>query len=293
MAFGRRGLGWPDEPDPESDEHRCRPGRPLQRGGLERDTLVTNFVYLHVDTQFTKITEGPVVTDNEDSWGSVWVDYDVDGDVDLFVANGLFVGNQRNALYRNDGNGVFTRMTRPRRAISSTNRAPGARPPGQIMIMMVCPTLWCGGGDTAFYRNLGQGMFERRLDLVPTTTQSAPGLASPTMTTTAGWIGSLVQPYRQPYPHNSLFHNDSGQAVRCADQRDQSLRTYWRTLRAQLGAIMTATETWTCSSRLGVPHRRSDCIENLGGARSGAPRPWDWRTILERELPSVRRLGRL
>jgi hypothetical protein len=57
---------------------------------------------------FTRITEGTVVNDGGDSAGPSWVDYDNDGDLDLFVINDI---NQKNFLYRNDGNGSFTKIT--------------------------------------------------------------------------------------------------------------------------------------------------------------------------------------
>ncbi len=54
--------------------------------------------------QFSKITEGAIVQDSLASTGSVWGDYDNDGDLDLFVPN----IQGRNALYRNEGNWDFT-----------------------------------------------------------------------------------------------------------------------------------------------------------------------------------------
>jgi len=55
---------------------------------------------------FTKITSGPVVNDGGDSRGACWVDFDADGDDDLFVSN----WNQQNFLYLNNGEGIFTRV---------------------------------------------------------------------------------------------------------------------------------------------------------------------------------------
>ena len=57
---------------------------------------------------FTKITGGDLVTDLGHSTGSSWIDYDNDGDLDLFVVN---VFGATNKLYRNNGDGTFTKVT--------------------------------------------------------------------------------------------------------------------------------------------------------------------------------------
>ena len=55
---------------------------------------------------FTKVTEGRPVNDGGNSVGCAWGDYDNDGFLDLFVANGAFGDvSQNNFLYRNNGNG--------------------------------------------------------------------------------------------------------------------------------------------------------------------------------------------
>lgn len=67
-----------------------------------------NFLYLNnAGTSFTKITTGNIVTDINGSWGSSTVDYDKDGNLDIFVSN----FNQNNALYKGNGNGTFTKIT--------------------------------------------------------------------------------------------------------------------------------------------------------------------------------------
>jgi len=57
---------------------------------------------------FTRITTGAVATDAAHSFGCAWGDYDGDGYLDLMVGNGL---GDANALYHNEGNGTFTRVT--------------------------------------------------------------------------------------------------------------------------------------------------------------------------------------
>ncbi|MCI0744548.1 MAG: FG-GAP-like repeat-containing protein [Verrucomicrobia subdivision 3 bacterium] len=54
---------------------------------------------------------GSIANENGRSHGCAWGDYDNDGDLDLFTANGGGVGFQGNFLYRNNGNGTFSRIT--------------------------------------------------------------------------------------------------------------------------------------------------------------------------------------
>ncbi len=76
-----------------------------------------NELYLNNgDGTFTTVTEGAIVNDGGDSIGSSWLDFDNDGDLDLFVANANVDGfgqpenPQTNFLYSNNGDGTFTRI---------------------------------------------------------------------------------------------------------------------------------------------------------------------------------------
>jgi hypothetical protein len=60
------------------------------------------------DGTFTKISTGIQSTESNTSRGTTWIDYDLDGDADLYVANEL---SEPNDMYRNDGNGSFTKIT--------------------------------------------------------------------------------------------------------------------------------------------------------------------------------------
>ncbi|MFN8178941.1 MAG: FG-GAP-like repeat-containing protein [bacterium] len=59
---------------------------------------------------FTRITAGPAVNTGTFSEDCAWVDYDADGDLDLFVASSGTAG-EVNRLYRNDGGGTLTPIT--------------------------------------------------------------------------------------------------------------------------------------------------------------------------------------
>lgn len=58
--------------------------------------------------QFTQITSGPMVSGGGNSLGSTWLDYDNDGWLDLFV--GRAGGSVADILYRNNGDGTFSRV---------------------------------------------------------------------------------------------------------------------------------------------------------------------------------------
>jgi len=61
--------------------------------------------------QFTKVVTGPHVTDDANSEGVCWVDYDNDGFLDLFVTNTHPNLEENNFLYHNNGDGTFTKIT--------------------------------------------------------------------------------------------------------------------------------------------------------------------------------------
>lgn len=52
---------------------------------------------------------GPIVTGTNDSWNGAWIDFNRDGYDDLFVTNKN--PNEPNELFRNNGNGTYTRIT--------------------------------------------------------------------------------------------------------------------------------------------------------------------------------------
>lgn len=56
---------------------------------------------------FERITNSPVVADASTSRCATWIDYDNDGDADLFVTN---ENNEPNHLFRNDGQGQFSKI---------------------------------------------------------------------------------------------------------------------------------------------------------------------------------------
>ncbi|MEL6820481.1 MAG: FG-GAP-like repeat-containing protein, partial [Calditrichota bacterium] len=74
-------------------------------GGNSQNAV--NFLYRNDNGTFTRVSDGAIATDADGSWSAAWADYDLDGDLDLFVAN----YNQPNALYENTGSGGFVRLS--------------------------------------------------------------------------------------------------------------------------------------------------------------------------------------
>ena len=70
-----------------------------------------NFLYKNLGSHMMEsIVEGSLVTDVGSSRNVSWTDIDNDGDPDLFVTN---ENGEKDHLYRNDGGGLFTKLTEP------------------------------------------------------------------------------------------------------------------------------------------------------------------------------------
>ncbi len=106
--------GGVDLPDEMMDILFFAPAQPGDSGDYTvvasdaSGSITSRVATLTVDSSFAKITTGPLVADPDFSYGASWADYDNDGDLDMFVTKG---GSRPNALYRNDGGGVFTPIT--------------------------------------------------------------------------------------------------------------------------------------------------------------------------------------
>ncbi len=118
-----------------------------------------NFLYRNNgDGNFTKINQGPIVTDAGQPEGCVWGDYDRDGWLDLFVA--MASGNHR--LYHNNHDGTFSRVADLPSVGAGTNPAWVDYDNDGFPDLFV--PAWAGSGKDALYHNNGNGTFTRITD---------------------------------------------------------------------------------------------------------------------------------
>jgi len=99
---------------------------------------------------FTKITTGDIVSNTDWVTGSSWVDFDNDGDLDLFAVTFPF---NNNLLYSNNGDGTFTEVTAGPLVTTPTGSFACAWADydrdGALDVVIA------SGSDNHFFRNLG------------------------------------------------------------------------------------------------------------------------------------------
>jgi hypothetical protein len=114
---------------------------------------------------FGRITTAPIATDLRDGQVMNWVDYDNDGDLDLYVTN--YSAVPTNDLYRNDGGGTYTTITTgplatDASALSLANTWGDLDHDGDLDAFVTT-----GGAVDRLYENEGGGVFTRVMGQPP------------------------------------------------------------------------------------------------------------------------------
>jgi hypothetical protein len=111
---------------------------------------------------FTRVVEGPPVTDGGNSFGAAWIDYDGDGFLDLFVGD---YGND-NCLYHNNGDGIFSKVTGGtivNEGGSFSSTWGDVDNDGDPDVLCANPGYGNSGAPNYFYLNAGGGAFTKVL----------------------------------------------------------------------------------------------------------------------------------
>ena len=134
--------------------------------GAAENTLYHN----NGDGTFTDVTHAAGVADPQSSFCAAWADYDNDGYLDLYIADGVIGDGAANVLYRNNGDGTFTN-TAATAGVADTGNSLGTAwgdydKDGHIDLHVVNY-----GQSNVLYRNNGDGTFT---DVTPTTGMNLP-----------------------------------------------------------------------------------------------------------------------
>ncbi len=122
--------------------------------GAAENTLYHN----NGDGTFTDVTHTAGVADPQSSFCAAWADYDNDGYLDLYIADGVIGDGAANVLYRNNGDGTFTN-TAEIAGVANTGNSLGTAwgdydKDGHIDLHVVNY-----GQSNVLYRNNGDGTF--------------------------------------------------------------------------------------------------------------------------------------
>ena len=134
--------------------------------GADENTLYRN----NGDGTFTDVTHAAGVADPQSSFCAAWADYDNDGYLDLYIADGVIGDGAPNVLYHNNGDGTFTN-TAETAGVANTGNSLGTAwgdydKDGYIDLHVVN-----FGQSNVLYRNNGDGTFT---DVTPTTGMNLP-----------------------------------------------------------------------------------------------------------------------
>ena len=129
--------------------------------GAAENTLYHN----NGDGTYTDVTHTAGVADPQSSFCAAWADYDNDGFLDLYIADGVIGDGAANVLYHNNGDGTFTN-TAESAGVANTGNSLGTAwgdydKDGYIDLHVVN-----FGQSNVLYRNNGDGTFT---DVTPTT----------------------------------------------------------------------------------------------------------------------------
>jgi len=137
-----------------------------------------NYLYRNLgDGTFERIMEGEIVTDLATSYGAYWADFDNDGWPDLFVANafGSSLPPDNNALYRNNGDGTFTKILEGH-IVNNNGISHGASwgdfNNDGFLDLFVSNHDWSDNKINFLYQNNGDGTFTLVSDINVTTDQN-------------------------------------------------------------------------------------------------------------------------
>ena len=134
--------------------------------GAAENTLYHN----NGDGTFTDVTHAAGVADPQSSFCAAWADYDNDGYLDLYIADGVIGDGAANVLYHNNGDGTFTN-TAESAGVANTGNSLGTAWGDYDKDGYIELHVFNFEQSNVLYRNNGDGTFT---DVTPTTGMNIP-----------------------------------------------------------------------------------------------------------------------
>ncbi len=170
-----------------------------------------NVLYRLENGSFRNVSQEMGIVDDQPSWGTVWIDYNNDGWLDIFTANLYWLPNGSdsglNTLYRNNNGLSFTDVSAeagvqgPSNGNNIGTSAADFDNDGWVDLIVADRA----GIPTQFYRNKGDGTFEDIADSLGVTLQSSQAVSVGDFNND-GWIDILL-----PFPNREqLLLNQGG-----------------------------------------------------------------------------------
>lgn len=178
---------------------------------------------------FSQVTAQPVATDPGDAQAVCWGDFDNDGLEDLFISH--FGQTYDNVLYRNRGDGTFTRLALgDKTEKNSMGACWGDYNNDGHLDLFVVNYVSSGTHVNHLYRNNGDGTLSRVTGLVFDTEKGEFRSASWIDYDRDGWLDLYVSNY-STWGKDILYHNEGGGSftrdLEALPPNTRSMMSYW------------------------------------------------------------------
>jgi hypothetical protein len=207
-AYYSRGVNWVDyDNDGNPDLFVCNESN--QKNNLYRN---------EGEGQFTMVEDVGPTTGQFGSMSSSWGDIDNDGDLDLFIANSEYFGEQNNQLFLNNDDGTFTEVADMEvvtdGGCSYSSGFADYDNDGDLDLFVT--NGYCSGEIVNFlYRNDGSGYFERDLLALPNYSTPCSFGAAWSDLDNNGFQDLVVSTCKNssssPLPNNMVYINDGNE----------------------------------------------------------------------------------
>lgn len=170
---------------------------------------IDNMLFRNDNGKFIDVAKSMGISGSRATMGGVWFDYDLDGDLDLYLGN---MDGYANRMYRNDRTGFVD--VAPKLGLDSGGRPIDPNPGDHSMAGTIRPDLvdYDNDGDfDIFVTNMsGTDGFYQNNNGAFVNVAAKLGLAHPDWRGTAAWADFNNDGWIDLYSNGTLYHNEKG-----------------------------------------------------------------------------------